>query len=233
MSSKATQCESLDPIPPSQEITSSSKKQTNYDALMLYDYLDLDNPMDLEKLKTWCHAHWFTTIRKALIHRNLLQYHACCNSFSRRHFSRHTSHPQDETFDIHKLRDFKAIESGDDLFRWQSNLAKENARLGLRTLFPSLNLKACQYAEEKGTFLDDCEQKTMLRKRLGDLERELEDKGRLLSHIQKENSRLLRSSKAWHLKYEELLEQMSPTNELLVTPVKKTKSNWLDFPEDN
>src|SRR5688572_22681654 len=94
-----------------QKIIGSTKRQDNYDIPVLYDYLDLENAMDLDKLKTWCHSYWFTTIRAALINRNRLQYHACCNSFSRRNFIRHADHPAEETFEVHKLRDFKNIET--------------------------------------------------------------------------------------------------------------------------
>lgn len=200
------------------------KREATRHISVLADYLDVEDVLDLEKLKTWCQSQWFTTLRAALLHCNRLQYHSCCNSFSRRHFIRQADHPQDETFDVHKLRDFKTIETGDDFYRWQLNLAKENKKNGLRTLFPSINSK--HHGEDSNLDKDDLENKGLLRKRLADLEQEVEEKKKLLHYVQTENSRLLRSSKAWHLKYEELLETNYPPNELLATP-KKTTNNWL------
>jgi hypothetical protein len=202
----------------------TSKRQATRHMSVLADYLDLDNTLDIEKLRTWCQSQWFTTLRVALLHSNRLQYHSCCNSFSRRHFIRYADHPEDETFDVNKLRDFKTIETGDDFYRWQLNLAKENRKNGFRTLFPSINSR--HYGPQDGLTKEGQDSKAMLRKRMVDLEHEIEEKRKLLHYVQIENARLLRSSKAWHSKYEELLEIQYPANDLLATP-KKTANNWL------
>ena len=211
---------------------SARKREVANQVTVLFDYLDIDNVMDLEKLKTWCQAQWFTTFRAALMHCNRLQYHACCNCFSRRHFLRQADHPEDETFNVNKLRDFKSIETGDDFYRWQLNLAKENKKNGLKTPFPSINSKHCHGDNDTYLGKEDQENKGLLRKRLLDLEQEVEEKKKLINYVQTENARLLRSSKAWHLKYEELLETYYPPNDLLATPVKRNVSNWM-ISEDN
>ena len=162
-----------------------------------------------------------------------MTYHTCCNSFSRRHFSRLTNHPKDETFDIHKLPDFKAIGNGDDLYRWQLNIAKENNRIGLRTLFPTLNLKSCHCTDNGLITSEDTETNGMLRKRCSDLEKQLDDSRRIVSNLHYENSRLLRSSKTWHQRYEELLEQRDPHIKFMVTSVKQKLSNLILFSDDN
>ena len=210
----------------------SSKRDKGYEVPVIYDYIDLESSMDLEKLKTWCLAQWITTIRGSLINRNRLQYHACCNSFSRRHFITKVNHPLDETFDIHRLRDFKTIETGEDFFRWQLNIAKENTKNGLKTLFPSMNSRHIHCSRITSTLMEDPENKAMLRKRVVDLEHEVEEKKRILNQFQNENSRLLLGNKAWHIKYEELLDARCVPLEVMETPVKKL-SNWLRFSEDN
>ena len=205
--------------------STSRKRGPNLYVTVICDYIDIDNNMDVDKLKTWCQSQWITTFRASLLHYNRLQYHACCNSFSRRHFIVKANHPADETFDVHKLRDFKSIESGDDFFRWQYNLAKENKKKGLRTLFPTINSKHFGSEASSDSTADGLENKGMLRKRLADLEQEVEEKKKIIHYVQTENARLLRSSKAWHLKYEELLETYYPPSDLLATP-KKAVNNW-------
>lgn len=226
--STSTQCDVDQAVPPFQATRHASKKQPNHEDLILHDYLDTDDVIDQTKLQAWCHAQWLTTLRPALLHRNRLQYHSCCNSFSRRHFIRVASHPADETFEILKLRDFKTIENAEDFHRWQLNLAKENNRNGLKTFFPSINMKYCHSIHQRLPVQEE-ENKTVLKKRLADLEREVEENKRMLACVQAENSRLWRSSKAWHSKYEELLDTHADYNELLATPVKKLVSNWNSF----
>lgn len=233
MSSKATQFDSLGYSDVQPLVHSSSKRQRAYQTPVLHDYIDIESNIDLDKLRRWCTAHWFATFQKAMLHRNLMTYHTCCNSFSRRHFSRLTNHPKDETFDIHKLPDFKTIGNGDDLYRWQLNIAKENNRSGLRTLFPTLNLKICQCADNDFITSEDTETNGMLRKRCSDLEKQLDDSRRMVNNMQYENSRLLRSSKTWHQRYEELLEQRNSHVEFMVTPVKQKLSNLILFSDDN
>lgn len=202
------------------------KRRPIRDVSVVCDYVDVDNAMDLDKLKTWCHAQWLTTIRRGLLHGNKLEYHSCCNSFSRRYFGRHSDHPNYQSFNLKQLRDFENIETGDDFFRWQVNIAKENKKHEIKTFFPSINTK---HRHSSTTIDPNCEgdeNKALLRKRLADLEQEVEEKKKLLYCYQSENARLLRSSKAWHHKYEELLETYYPPNEFLTTP-KKAISNWL------
>ena len=231
--SKGTQFNSPDLSKPDLLTRGSTKRETTYDKPMFYDYVDIESSMDLDKLQTWCQAHWVITIRAALMNRNRILYHSCCNSFSRRHFIKQANHPEDETFNLLKLRDFKNIETAEDFYRWQLNITKENTRNGFKTYFPSINTK--HYHDEVDAFTgkQDQDNKGMLRKRLTDLEQEMDEKKRLISYVQNENARLLRSSKTWHSKYEELLEICYPSNELLATPVKKNVNNWMVLLEDN
>src|SRR5438067_7634832 len=133
----------------SPEFNSTSQATNNYTferdysirLPLLHYYLDIESPIDLEKLKSWCQSNWFSTIRKALLHRNIMQYHSCCNSFSRRNFCKTADHPKDQTFQLHRVPAFRDIETGEDLFRWLAITAKENTKNGRRTLFPTINIR--------------------------------------------------------------------------------------------
>ena len=183
------------------------------------DYLDLDHGADIERLKVWCQQNWSSTFRKAILHRNTMHYHECCNSFSRRAFSKGSGHPLELTCELHRIRSFKTVDSEDGLFRWLLSTAKENARQGRRTLFPSISLKHIDLDDIQRC--PNCSQQSdMLRKRCQELEREVTNHKQLLTDLQNENLRLLRSSKTWHSKYEDLLDQRDPPIELYATPIK-------------
>jgi len=76
---------------------------------------------------------------------------------------------------------------------------------------------------------DDNETFIMLRKRVHELEKEIDDHKQVLSDLQRENMRLLRSSKMWHAKYEDLLDQSEPQLDLYATPTKHKLSNGFMF----
>lgn len=195
---------------------------------LFYDFLDIESAVDLEKLKAWSQCNWFSTIRKALLHRNIMQYHACCNSFSRRNFCRTANHPADQTFQLHRVPAFRSIETGEDLFRWLVTTAKENTKNGRRTLFPTVNIRHVE-VETQENRSEDIESTGSLRKRCLDLEKDLEDHRRTVRDLQSENLRLLCSSKMWHSKYEELLDQKEPSLDIYATPIKKKLSNEFMF----
>ncbi len=195
---------------------------------LFHDYLDIDSAMDLEKLRSWCQSNWLSTIRKALTNRNIMQYHACCNSFSRRNFCKSADHPADQTFQLHRVPAFRSIETSEDLFRWLVTTAKENTNCGRRTLFPTINIKHVKTEAEEKT-QEDSETASMLRKRCHQLEIEINDQKQLLSELQYENVRLLRSSKMWHSKYEELLDSREPQLDIYATPIKHKLSNSFMF----
>ncbi len=195
---------------------------------LFHDYIDIDSAMDLEKLKSWCQSNWLSTIRKALTHRNIMQYHSCCNSFSRRNFCKTADHPIDQTFQLHRVPAFRSIETSEDLFRWLVITAKENTNNGRRTLFPTINIKHLDLETQDKT-PDDNEMFCMLRKRCIELEKEITDHKQALSDLQCENLRLLRSSKMWHSKYEDLLDQKEAQLDIYATPIKHKLSNSFMF----
>ncbi len=230
MQSIATQYESPDFKASSRRAKSSNnKRDAVYRQPLFYDFIDLEDPIDLEKLKSWCKLNWAATFRKAFLHRNVMNYHSCCNSFSKRTFSRGSGHPADHTFDLHRVPAFRSIETEDDLYRWVVATTKENRRQGQKTLFPTVNLRHVDQDEIMDIRRDYSETESMLRKRCHELEQEIDSQKLLLKHLQDENCRLLWSSKAWHSKYEELLDQREPPLDLYATPVKQCISNSFSF----
>lgn len=230
MTTRGTQCEPSEHQSTSFEIKSSSNTVQVDKVNYIMDYLDLAEPLDLERLKQWCHSHWLSTFRKALLNRNLMQYHSCCNSFSRRHFSKLAGHPADMTMSLSKVQAFKNIESGDDLYVWLLQVAKENERLGKRTQFPMLNRRHYDPNNPEGQDPTETTEKTgCLRKRCEVLERELEQQRSHFKDLLEDNSRLLQSSKAWHAKYEQLLEQHDTRDyqiDIFSTPIKHRVTNF-------
>lgn len=229
MQTISTQYESPDFNSTSHRTKSSSiKRDSLFRSPLFYDFLDIDSAVDLEKLKAWCHTNWLSTIRKALLHRNIMQYHVCCNSFSRRNFCKTADHPVDQTFELHRVTASRSIETDEDLFRWLVTTTKENAKQGRKTLFPTINLKHVEL-ETLDNRPKDMESACMLRKRCQELEKEIDDQKQLLHELQADNSRLLWSSKTWHAKYEDLLDQKDTLLDIYATPVKNKLSNAFMF----
>ena len=231
--SRSTQYDSPSHLSTSRRSTTSDKKDKLYEIPIVYDYIHPDDPNDVERLRVWCCSQWLATIRKSLFHRNLMHYHLCCNSFSRRYFCRSANHPTEETFEVNKLKDFKGMETGEDLFRWQLNMVNENAKHGIKTLFPTINSK--HYDITSGHFdSPDISLKAQMTKRCVELERDLDEHKRLIGHLRTENARLLRSSKNWHSLYEETLGKREPQLDLLSTPpLKRMITNSFVFVDDN
>lgn len=229
MKTISTQYESPEFISTSRKTKNTTSKQDSVvRPLLFYDFMDLDDPMDLDRLKLWCQSTWLTTIRKALLYRNLIQYHVCCNSFSRRNFCRGADHPTEKTFELHRLPVFRTIETGEDLFRWLVATARDNAKHGQRTLFPTINFRHVELGTLDKRSEDD-ETVCMLRKRCQELEKELDHQKHMLRDVEADNSRLLWSSKMWHAKYEELLDQKDPPLDIYSTPIKSKLNNVFMF----
>lgn len=229
MQTIATQYESPDFNSTSRRAKSwSIKRDPVLRTQLFYDYLDVENKVDLERLKAWCHSNWLATIRKALLHRNIMQYHVCCNSFSRRNFCKASGHPEDQTFELHRVTAFRSIETDDDLYRWLVASAQENFKNGRKTLFPTVNLRHVDQ-EAQDNRSDDTETSYMLRKRCQELEKEIDEAKLLVRDLQADNSRLLWSTKTWHSKYEQLLDQKDGPLDIYATPVKNKLSNDFMF----
>ena len=223
--SVSTQCDNMDQENLEDKSTSNTKSARSMMSTILQDYIDLEDPYDLERMKTWCQVQWFSIFRNVFANRNIIKYHTCCNSFSRRQLSKSSAHPPDQTLCLMKVPAFRNIANEEDFFRWLLKLAKENARYGMKTLFPSMNRRHPDFGDTDDDSGRDSEAEVFLKKRCKELQKEVEDQKRLVKDLLEDNNRLLNSSKAWHSRYQELLDSHDTAMDYLATPVKKRLSN--------
>ena len=124
-----------------------------------------------------------------------------------------------------KLQGFKNLSNEEEFFRWLLKIAKENARHGEKTLFPSMNRQHPDASDTEDESTRDTDGEVLLKKRFSDMHKELEDQKRLVKDLLADNHRLLSSSKAWHSRYQELLDQRDTTADFFATPTKKHLTN--------
>lgn len=197
-------------------------------------YIDINNKFHLESLLGWCGAHWQTTFKRSLVYGNSLFYHSCCNSFSRRGFSKVAGHPALQSCKIQRIPGLKNIQCGDEIYRWLVQTISYNTKQGQKTLFPCLNryhTETDSSDEEIG--LDDNTEKFTLKKRFVELETEIESQKSQIRDLKLDNAQLLNSSNSWYLKCQELIDQSERQNGLFQTPLKHKVTNSFDFTEDN
>lgn len=234
ISTKGTQCDLLTFAEEHYDLPSLKLEEGHLDSAPREPVLDIKNKQDLERLRGWCREHWTATLKRSFASKNQVFYHSCCNSFSRRAFSKDAGHPAFLSCNVLTMPGFKNVDDAESLFRWFIKLARENSRIGERTLFPSVNRyhNESQDADEETT--EDTENTDYLSKRCRELEQELDKSRSLVQHLQADNARLLNSSKSWYSKYQELLEKDDPATLFLATPIKKLKlSNVSSFEDDN
>lgn len=204
---------------------------TVYD-LSYREYIDVDNPLDIERLKAWCHVHWQVTFRSAQLHSNAMEFHICCIAFSRRHFAKTAGHPDHMTLRLNRISSFKAVETEESLFYWLVSIARERARRGERTPFPTINIKhqECQDNELACKPKEDCG--TFLKKRCLELDSEVLELRVEVEKAKAENVKLLTSCKEWHKRYSELLAEQEYKENVLATPLKRLSKGEV-FLEDS
>ena len=223
--------------------TSQSKQtQTDYNHTLTYledastdkqtsraPVFDPNNNEHKARLYYWCKAEWPTFCR-SLLHQNSVYYHDCCSCFSKRRFSKLAGHPCLQTSSVITIPSFKEVESAADLFRWLLKMLTYNSKKGARCLSPAFNRYHIEEDSKVGQGRkSDDEEDTFLNKRVDDLNRELLQSKQLNTHLQKENHRLLESSKAWFQRYQEISDgcyQAIPSE--LQTPKKSKPNSWFD-----
>lgn len=168
-------------------------------------YFDPSCLQHKSRLYEWCRVHWPIFCR-SLQHQNSVYYHECCNSFSRRHFSKIAGHPSLQTSSIATIPSFKEVLSADDFFRWLLKMLTYNTKKGHPCRFPAVNryhqeqdIKAAQSEDEE-------EETTMLKKRVSELNQQLYSLKETSLKTQAENQRLLECTQMWYQKYQELAE---------------------------
>ena len=223
--SQSTQCQTIDLEQSNFDSTTFRRRKTVFEDLMRVDHIDTNDIEHLARLKEWCRTHWTVTFRRAFLNFNVMHFRACCNSFSKRTFVKVASHPALQTTTLNKLPAFKTIETAEDLFRWLLQMAKNNEKFGEKTLFPTVNRHHHDIDQTEDEQTPDTEEQELLKKRCYELQSELENTKSLTRELQADNSRLLNSSKAWHAKYQELLDLSEHTVDFFYTPIKRTNNS--------
>ena len=215
----------------SYDLTSSGRGEWTTDGSQRDLYMDPEKNMHQDWLRSWCRAHWLSTFKRSLVYGNKLTYHCCCNSFSRRSFSKAAGHPAIMSLSVLQIPGLRNATSQEDLYQWLLDILVESTRQGQRVLFPSLNRLHIDRAEPEEDSSYDKDQCSMLAKRNTELERELEKTTKQVHELKKDNERLLLSTTSWHQKYEQLLDQDQSIT-MLITPKKYKNMSVFEFPED-
>ena len=182
-------------------------------------------------LRSWCRAHWLSTFKRSLVYGNKLSYHACCNSFSRRGFSKVAGHPPLLSMGVLQIPGLRNATSHEDLLQWLLDIVMESTHQGQRVLFPSLNRHHIDREEIEEVTGRETEQEKLLTKRNTDLERELDKAMKQVTELKKHNEQLFQSSKSWYSKYEQLLDNGTAIFTLM-TPKKHRTNDVFEFTED-
>ena len=213
------------------DLTSSGRGEWSVDGTGRDIYIDPNNKAHQDWLLRWCRAHWLSTFKRSLVYGNKLSYHSCCNTFSRRAFTKVAGHPPLLSIGILQIPGLKNAASHDDLYQWLLGIIVETIHQGQRVFFPSLNRHHVDREDSDDSVGEETEQEKLLAKRNADLERELNKTTKQVQELKRHNEQLLLSTKCWHDKYEQLLENGTAFITLM-TPKKQRYSDVYDFSEN-
>lgn len=114
--------------------------------------------------------------------------------------------------------------SAAQLFNWLYLKLSEKVRLGQRCQFPAINRT---HTDEETSDNEETDDSQLLKKRLQEMQQSQTQLNMTVKTLLEENDRLLRSSKSWYAKYQELAENQDKLMTTpLDTPFKKTKPNF-------
>ena len=191
---------------------------------------DPSSTQDKTRLYHWCKIQW-PMFCKSLHHQNSIYYHECCNSFSRRRFSKMAGHPSLQTSTIVTIPSFKEVASSDDFFRWLLKMLAFNSKKGLQCYFPTINRYHVEADDTVKLEEDEEEPEVYLKKRVDDMSRELGEVQNKLLKAQNDNKTLVKAAMSWYEKYQDVAEgDRVPTE--FQTPLK-VRNNYNFFSEDN
>jgi FtsZ-binding cell division protein ZapB len=102
--------------------------------------IDLRNPKDCQRLKSWCEFHWAKSIFPCLQNKNRVIFHECCVSFSKRAFSYKAGHPPEHSMSLKQLRPFKSdITSDSGFYDWLVGVLNAREAGGNKPVMPAMN----------------------------------------------------------------------------------------------
>jgi hypothetical protein len=205
-------------------------------ALLYLDRAATFDPKDSkhrQQLLEWCQMQWIATFKKSKQYNNTVFYHDCCSCFSRRRFVHEAGHPPLQTSSVLKMPSFKEVDTAESFYRWLLKMLTNNKNRGLHCYFPSLNRYHME--EEASEMADTDEEDVLIKKRVETaVDQQARQFRQKIEQLEKANRQLLSSSKSWHNKYQELLEQVDREVPIeFQTPLKKkTKESFDVFEVD-
>lgn len=154
-------------------------------------------------MKTWCNRHYLETVRKSIENYNALQYHYCCNSFSRRSYAKRAGHPSIHTANILKIPSLKAVSSADELYHWLRMRMREHQSEGRPAFFPGINRPHQVIPVDNNHNDGECFKADFFKTRCESLLKENEDFVQKLEKLKEDNMKLQSSSKYWMRLYQD------------------------------
>jgi hypothetical protein len=173
------------------------------------DHFCVEDPRHCELLREWSKSYW-STIKNSMNSYNPVTYHECCFCFSRRGFAKKAGHCEMQSVSVLKMPSLKALQGPDELYKWLLDRIKLQHRLGRKPIFPAINRYHVEVEDES----EDVEKQI---EHLGKRCDQLENENR---RLRSENAKLLESSQAWCLRYQESLEWVHVHKDEHKTPEK-------------
>jgi hypothetical protein len=228
--SKETQTTLTSDLDQSFNLSTSGRMVAREESQPKETFIDPENTKHISRLLEWCKVHWTATFKRSLEACNCLYYHGCCNSFSRRRFTKVAGHPSIQSCSILKIPSFKEVDSADDLYRWLLKMITANTSKGQRMPFPSINKYHVEEVSDDEENRHREDHSPALNKRFQSVQAELDKYKSQLQDLQRDNSRLLCSSKNWRQKYYDLLDQQErQTQSAFQTPMKHNITKNFEF----
>ena len=190
--------------------------------------LDLESTQVREEIKTWSQSAWEGLISKGLRSRNVILYHSCCSSISKRKFASRANHPEDDSFKLNKVLRQGGVDSAEKFGDWVLKQLATDKRYGRAIRFPSINIKHLEEHHRKK--VQEAEQIVFLTKRVNDLEFLLKTEELKRLQVQEDNTRLYSAAKFWSTQASEQEEKVAKYLSIIkVCPTCARKTPILDI----
>ena len=202
-------------------------------AYLRFSHFDPSCAQDKAKLMDWCKRYWRTIFLKSLQNQNVMHYHECCTSFSRRSFVKLAGHPALHSSSLLRIPSFKEVLTAEDFYYWLLKLLTDRAKAGLPCRFPAINRAHIDETDEPEE-LKVGDDRTFLQKRVDELQVKLEWLEERLTTADYDKQKLLRCAHNWYEKYQEAADQGRSAVPLeFQTPQKVKPKCSLFFEEDS
>ena len=202
-------------------------------AYLRFSHFDPSCAQDKAKLMDWCKRHWRTIFLRSLQNQNVMHYHECCTSFSRRSFVKLAGHPALHSSSLLRIPSFKEVVTAEYFYYWLLKLLTDRAKAGLPCRFPAINRAHIDETNEPEE-LKVGDDRTFLQKRVDELQDKLDSLEEMLINANEDRKKLFRCAHSWYEKYQEAADQGRSAVPLeFQTPQKVKPKCSLFFEEDS